>query len=157
MHSDLIELLSLLVKGNVKFLVIGGVAVSEYSDPRFTKDLDIVVGMDLENAKKLVAILSEFGAPTANLPPEFFTEEEQFFTMGGPPNRIDILSSIPGIEFESAWNRRETMSLGFFEAPLISLDDLINAKLAAGRPRDIEDARKLVEARNFRHSKKQSD
>jgi hypothetical protein len=157
MHSDLIELLWLLVKGNVKFLIIGGIAVSEYADPRFTKDVDIVVGLDLENARKLVKILKDFGAPTAGLLPEFFTEEEHFFILGGIPNRIDILSSIPGISFEDAWERRESMSFGRFEAPLISLDDLIEAKLAAGRPQDLADVRNLLEVRRYRNSQKKPD
>jgi len=118
----------------------------KYSEPRFTKDLDIWIATDPANANAVYAALKEFGAPLANLTADDFTDQDCFYQMGRPPLRIDIMMSIPGIEFQEAWNNRETVELADHPIPFISRSDLIRAKKASGRPQDIIDIQKLEHA-----------
>jgi hypothetical protein len=140
---DFKELLSLLKKHKVRYLVVGGYAVMKYTEPRFTRDLDLWVSTDEENSNAVFAALKEFGAPLKDLTPRDFTQKGYFYQMGNPPLRLDIMMSIPGVEFESAWGRREEVRLGEFVIPFISKADLIKAKEASGRPQDFMDAEKL--------------
>jgi hypothetical protein len=143
---DFKELLSLLKKHKVRYLVVGGYAVMKYTEPRFTRDLDLWISAEEENAKAVFAALKEFGAPLKDLTPRDFTEKGYFYQMGNPPFRLDIMMSIPGGEFEGAWGRREEVRLGKFVIPFISKADLIKAKEASGRPQDLIDAEKLKKA-----------
>ena len=93
-------------KNNVKYLVIGNYAVVQYAEPRFTKDLDVLIGVDQQNAKAVYKALLEFGAPLAGLTPKDFSEEGYFFQMGVPPVRVDVLMGIPGVQFDECWERR---------------------------------------------------
>jgi hypothetical protein len=102
--------------------------------------------MDEKNSKAVFAALKEFGAPLKDLTPGDFSEKGYFYQMGNPPFRLDIMMSIPGVEFESAWGRREEVRLGESVIPFISRADLIKAKEASGRPQDLMDAEKLKNA-----------
>ncbi len=144
--SDFKDLLSLFEKHKIRYLIVGGYAVMKYSEPRFTKDLDIWIATDPANANAVYAALKEFGAPLANLTADDFTDQDCFYQMGRPPLRIDIMMSIPGIEFQEAWNNRETVELADHPIPFISRSDLIRAKKASGRPQDIIDIQKLEHA-----------
>src|SRR5580704_7903954 len=99
MHSDFKELLSTLNAHRVKYLVVGAYAVSIHAQPRATKDLDILVKPDAENAKAVFAALAQFGAPLQGLTSADFAEPDSFLRMGRAPVGIDILTAIPGIEF----------------------------------------------------------
>jgi hypothetical protein len=140
---DFKELLNLFKKHNVRYLIIGGYAVMRYSEPRFTKDLDLLVAVDEENARAVYSSLKEFGAPLQNLSPEDFAEEGYFYQMGSPPLRVDVLMSIPGISFAEAWKNRETVRIAEIEMQFISKSDLIKAKRASGRPQDLLDLENL--------------
>ena len=143
---DFKELLKLFEKHNIRYLVVGGYAVMKYSEPRFTKDLDVFIATDQDNAKGVYAALKEFGAPLENLTPDDFAHKGYFYQMGRPPLRIDIMMSIPGIEFDEAWGNRESVELGELKILFISRSDLIRAKEASGRPQDRIDVDKLKEA-----------
>jgi hypothetical protein len=149
MYPDFKELLSVFNAHNVKYLIVGGYAVSVHAQPRATKDIDILISPDAENAKAVYAALAKFGAPIEGLTPADFAERGAFFRMGREPVAVDILSEIPGVEFESAWERRVEdvidTSTGL-KANFISRDDLISAKLAAGRPQDIADVAAIRKA-----------
>jgi hypothetical protein len=138
----------------VKYLVVGGYAVSLHAQPRATKDIDLLVKPDAENAKAVYAALARFGAPLEGLTAEDFVERGKFFRMGRAPFIVDILPEIKGVDFDRAWqNRVETVIDGQsgLTAFFISSEDLIAAKLAAGRPQDIADVaalRKAAEGRN---------
>jgi hypothetical protein len=160
MHSDFKELLSTLNAHRVKYLVVGAYAVSIYSQPRATKDLDILVKASADNAKAVFAALAEFGAPPEGLTFADLAEPGPRFRMGREPVGVDVLTAIPGIEFDAAWPRRveevvdEASKL---RASFISREDLIAAKLASGRPQDIADVdaiRKAVESQQARPSRK---
>jgi hypothetical protein len=142
MYPDFKELLSVLNAHGVKYLVIGAYAVSIHAQPRATKDLDILVKADAENAAAVFAALARFGAPLEGLTPADFAEPGPFFRMGREPVGVDILTTIPGVEFDEAWPRRiEAIvdSASGLKASFISRQDLIAAKLAAGRPQDLAD------------------
>lgn len=104
-NSDFSELLKLFNGNNVKYLVIGGYAVAQYTEPRFTKDLDLLIHTDQTNAAVVYKALCEFGAPLSNLTVDDFAEDGYFYQMGAPPVRIDILMGIPGVQFTVAWER----------------------------------------------------
>ena len=102
MLSGYTELLSILNAQHVKYLIIGAYAVAVYAQPRATKGLDILVKADSENAKEVFAALAEFGAPLQGLTSADFAEPGPFFRMGRDPVGVDILTAIPGVEFDAA-------------------------------------------------------
>ena len=83
----------------------------KYSEPRFTKDLDLFISTDQDNANGMYLALKEFGAPLENLTSDDFTHKGYFYQMGRPPLRIDIMMSIPGVDFNEAWGNREIVEL----------------------------------------------
>jgi predicted nucleotidyltransferase len=141
--QDFKELLSILERHDVRYLVIGGYAVMLYSEPRWTKDLDIWIALDAMNAKAVFAALREFGAPLAGLTEEDFRAPGYFYQMGNPPLRLDVMMDIPGGDFEAAWKRRNTIDLGGTSIHFIGREDLIAVKLASGRDQDLKDVEVL--------------
>jgi hypothetical protein len=142
MYPDFKELLSILNAHRVKYLIVGAYAVSIHAQPRATKDLDILVKADADNAQALFAALTQFGARLQGLTSADFAEEGPFFRMGREPVGVDILTTIPGVEFDSAWQRRveDVVDLASgLKAIFIAREDLIAAKLASGRPQDLAD------------------
>jgi len=137
--QDFEEFLKLLNSHGVEFLVIGGYAVGLHGYPRGTADLDVWVSMGQPNADRLVRALREFGFDMPNLNPSLFLEEDKLVRMGVPPLRIDILTSIAGVSFEDCFARREVVSVGDVEIPIISLADLKANKRATGRRQDLAD------------------
>jgi hypothetical protein len=121
-------------------MVIGGYAVVQYAEPRFTKDLDLLISTDIGNAEAIYSALLEFGTPLAGLTSKDFAEDGFFFQIGVPPVRVDILMGIPGIQFEECWARREEVDFEGLKVIFISIQDLISSKRAAGRPQDLIDA-----------------
>jgi hypothetical protein len=149
MYPDFKELLSVLNAHRVKYLVVGAYAVSIYAQPRATKDLDILVKPDAENAKALFAALAQFGAPLQGLTAADFAEPGPFFRLGREPIGVDILTTIPGVEFDAAWQRRVEDVIDAatgLKANFISREDLIAAKLASGRPQDLADVEAIRKA-----------
>ncbi len=143
MNPDFKDLLQVFNDSKVKYMIIGGYAVIKHTEPRFTKDLDLWVSPDTENAEKVYSALVKFGAPISDLTPEDFTEEDFFFTMGIAPSRIDLLFDLKGVEIDAAWQRRVIGKLGELEVVFIGRDDLIRNKEAAGRLQDLADVEKL--------------
>lgn len=139
-NSDFSDLLQIFNDHNVRYMVIGGYAVVQYAEPRFTKDLDLLIGTDTANAEAVYSALRAFGAPLSGLTSKDFTEDGFFFQMGVPPVRVDILMGIPGIQFEECWNRRLEVNFDELKVAFISKQDLIASKRAAGRPQDLIDA-----------------
>lgn len=148
MEPDFNELLKAFKDYQVKYLVIGGHAVMKYSEPRYTKDLDIWVKADTENAAAVFAALRAFGAPLVGMTKDDFASEGYFYQIGVAPLRIDILMSIKGVEFDQAWENRVESDIGGAQAFFISKKDLIISKRAAGRPQDVIDADLLEESDN---------
>jgi hypothetical protein len=146
MFPDFKEFLSVLNAHEVKYLIIGGQAVIRHSQPRTTKDLDVLIQPAPNNGRALFSALREFSAPLGDLTAADFIEKGTFFTMGVPPIAIDILPEIAGVTFAAAWKNRVTLTVdtetGLF-AHFISRADLIKAKLASGRLQDLADVEAL--------------
>ncbi len=149
MYQDHKDLLSAFAAHGVKYLVVGGYAVIFHAQPRFTKDIDLLIKSDEGNARAVFAALAGFGIPLQEIRWQDFTDIGCFFRFGQDPYGFDILLQIPGIDFEQAWNRRiEAVidaSSGLM-ANFISAGDLIAAKLASGRPQDLADAEAVKQA-----------
>lgn len=147
MFDDFKELLSAFNDHQVKYLIVGGYAVSLHAQPRATKDLDILISPDVENSKLVYAALAKFGAPVEELSASAFTEPDSFFRMGRPPVMVDILPRISGVNFEDAWRRRVVVQVdNALTVPFISREDLIASKLSAGRAQDLADIAALRES-----------
>jgi hypothetical protein len=139
-NSDFTDLLRLFSDNGVRYLVIGGYAVIQHAEPRFTKDLDLWISTDASNAAAVYDALREFGAPLSGMTAADFAEEGYFYQMGVPPVRVDILMGIPGLLFEEAWQRRLEIDFDGLLVAFISRQDLITSKVASGRPQDLIDA-----------------
>jgi predicted nucleotidyltransferase len=139
------ELLQALNDCQVEYLIVGGYAVMKYTEPRYTKDLDVWVTSSPQNAARLFLALAKFGAPLQHdgMTPETFRQDGIVYQIGVAPVRIDILTRISGVQFSKAWQRRTASVI--FDVPVhfISLDDLIANKLAAGRKTDVEHLRDI--------------
>ena len=154
-NSDFSDLLRLFSANQVKYLVIGGYALIQYAEPRYTKDLDLWISADETNAQAVYRALREFGAPLADLTAADFAREGYFYQMGVPPVRVDILMGIPGVSFAEAWPRRLEVDFDGLFVPFISRQNLIAAKRAAGRPQDLLDVEQLTQP-EARSSKRRS-
>lgn len=118
-NSDFSDLLRLFNANNVEYLVIGGYALIQYAEPRYTKYLDLWISTDSKNASAVYRSLQQFGAPLEDLTKNDFAEDGFFYQMGAPPVRVDILMGIPGLNFPEAWNRRE----------IVWFDDLLQIEM----------------------------
>ncbi len=147
MNSDCRELLGALCRFQVRFLVVGGYAVMFHTEPRFTKDLDIWIEPNRENAQRLREALSDFGAWLEHMSVEDFSTEKVMFQLGISPVRVDLLTSVPGLDFAGCWERRVESEIGEMRVPMVGLDDLIVAKERAGRDQDLLDLAKLKKAK----------
>ena len=155
--KDLQKFVALCLDRDVRFLVVGDYAVVAHGHPRLTKDLDIWIWVDPENAARMAEVLDEFGFGSTGLTEEDFAVEGPGVQLGRPPNRIDILTSIPGVDFESCWERREEQPLGSLAVPFIGLEDLERNKLAAGRHQDLADVEALRRHRAAQRIRRQDD
>ena len=117
-----------------------------YAEPRYTKDLDIAVLVSPPDHLKLFTVLKEFGAPTHLVKAEDFLQEDFVFYFGAPPWRIDVLTSIPGVDMFEAYRERVVQLVGSQPANFISRAWLIKAKRASGRTQDLADAEALEAA-----------
>jgi hypothetical protein len=139
LNDDWREFLSLMISKRVKFLLLGGHAVSVHAHPRVTEDLDVFVEISTLNARRLRSVLVDFGfgesAPTV----EDLATEGKVFMVGLPPWRIDILTKISGVRFETAWKNRIQLRLSVGTINVISRGDLIRNKRASGRAKDLAD------------------
>lgn len=144
-NSDFEGFLELLNTHAVEYLVIGGYAVGFHAVPRFTKDLDVLVRPQPANAERVIAALTAFIGPP-DISVERLSSPDLVLMLGIPPTRIDVLTSISGVAFEEAWPRRVEGPYGGQTVWFIGREDLIAAKLAAGREQDLIDVRRLEQA-----------
>lgn len=141
--KDLKDILRAFNAHSVKYLIVGGHAFGVHAEPRTTKDLDLFIRSDPENANAVFRALAEFGAPISGMSPQDFADGTTF-QMGQTPERIDILQKIDGVTFDEAWrNRIEGAVDGEIPACIISREDMIRNKVASGREQDLLDAKAL--------------
>jgi predicted nucleotidyltransferase len=138
---DFKEFLRLLNSNEVEYLIVGGYAVNYYGFARATADLDIWIAIESRNAERLARVLHQFGFLKAQA--DTFLEPRKVIRMGVPPVRLEILTSISGVDFASCYAQRVTVELDGISANLIALDDLKKNKRATGRLKDRLDLEEL--------------
>ena len=141
--QDFKEFLRSLNVHHVEYLLIGGYAVNYHGYPRATADMDIWIAVNPANATRVVATLREFGFDLPDLSPELFLQPWQIIRLGMPPVRIEIATTISGVEFSECYAQRVEDTLDGVPVNLISLPDLKRNKKASGRHQDLADLEHL--------------
>ena len=144
-NRDFEEMFSALSDAGAEFLVVDAHAVMFYSEPRYTKDLDIWVRPTRQNAERVHAALAAFGAPLADLSVEDLSARGTVFQIGIEPNRIDVTTVIDGVEFSDAWASRVPSIYGSAPIHILGKPHLRENKRVTGRPQDLLDLEKLGE------------
>ena len=143
LNQDFKEFIQSLNDNRVRYLVIGGYAVALHGHPRYTKDLDVWIEMKPDNAAKIVKALEQFGLASLGLKAEDFLVPDQIVQLGYPPNRIDVLTTLPGVEFERCYASRVQVEIGGVAVNFIDLENLKKNKKATGRTQDLADLENL--------------
>jgi len=146
-EKDYADFLELLGAKKVKYLIVGGFAYSYYAEPRYTKDIDLLVEATMKNGERIVAAIADFWGTKPEVKPSDFLRPDMIVQLGFEPVRIDLITSCTGIDFLSAWKKRIKAKYGKAEVFFISLEDLIANKRTVGRDRDLLDARYLERVR----------
>jgi predicted nucleotidyltransferase len=137
------EFLKSLSEFHVEYLLIGGYAVAFHGYPRATGDLDIWIAMDEENAQRMIASLDAFGFGSTGLSTDLFVRPDQITRMGFPPLRIEILTTVSGLDFAEAYSDRIETVIDGIPVVLISQEHLKTNKRASGRTKDLADLENL--------------
>ncbi len=141
--SDFKEFLKLLNAHQVEYLLIGGYAVGFHGYPRATVDMDIWIAMNPANSQRIVTVLKEFGFDLPELSPELFLKEWQIIRLGVPPVRIELATTLSGVNFDECYAERVVDILDGVKVNLISLNHLKINKKASGRHQDLADLENL--------------
>ena len=142
-EKDFKEFIALLNKNSVRYLIVGGYAFSFHAEPRYTKGIDFFLEGSEENAGKLLNALAGFGFTDIGLSKTDFIKPGDIVQLGVPPVRIDLMTSVTGLDFAAAWENRVTGKYGGIQAFFISKADLIQNKMAVGRKQDLSDIDRL--------------
>lgn len=139
LNPDFRDMLSAFCDEGVEFLLVGAYALAAHGHPRATGDLDLWIRCSHENAQRVWRALSRFGAPLCDLTIEDITSPGTVIQIGVAPRRIDLLTSIDGVDFEEAWPERKDIAVESLTVPVIGRADLIQNKRALARPQDLAD------------------
>lgn len=143
LHPDFREFVASLNEHEVRYLVAGGYAVAFHGHPRYTKDIDIWIERDPENARKLLDALEAFGFGSVGLREEDFLTSDHIIQLGYPPNRIDLLTDLQGVSFSEAFESKATEEIDGVPIHFIGLEALKRNKRAVGRHQDLADLENL--------------
>lgn len=143
MNPDFLDLLRAFIAADVRFLIVGAYALAAHGRPRATGDLDVWINPTRSNARQVIAALREFGAPVTEISETDLASPGIVYQIGVAPGRIDILTDLTALDFDSAWENRVRMPVGDLEADFLGLQDLIANKRATGRARDLADVEGL--------------
>jgi len=139
LNKDFREFIELLNANGVKYLIVGGYAVGFHGYPRYTKDLDVWILVSHQNAENVLKALNQFGMGSLGLQKEDFLKPDEFVQLGYPPNRIDIVMSCDGVEFESCYKSKNQLIVEHLPIDFIDVENLKRNKKASGRPQDLAD------------------
>ena len=142
-NQDFKEFIQSLNDNQVRYLIVGGYAVALHGYPRYTKDLDIWIELNPANAAKLIKALDQFGFSSLGLRVEDFLEADQIVQLGYPPNRVDLITSMPGVDFEGCFTSRVKVMIDDVLINFIDLENLKKNKRAVGRLQDLADLENL--------------
>ena len=140
---DFREFVELLHRHEVNYLVIGGYAVGVYGHPRYTGDLDFWVESSEENGERLVRVFHDFGLASFGVTSQDFAKPDQIIQVGYPPYRIDVITSIDGVDFQDAYPNKNVIKVDGLSVCFIGLEELKTNKKASGRGKDLEDLKQL--------------
>ena len=140
---DFKEFLKLCLKYEVRFMMIGGLAVVHHGHPRLTLDMELWIERGLDNGERIIRALKDFGFANPEVVPEDFAKEKQFLRMGWKSTVIEIFNSLPGVDFADCYARRVFVKMGPMQVPFIGLEDLKVNKRASGRLKDLQDLEEL--------------
>jgi hypothetical protein len=143
-YQDYVELLQAFNAARVRYLLVGALAVSHYTQPRYTKDMDVWIEPTPRNAERVFRCLVKYGASMERATPKDFSVKGTVFQIGVEPVRIDVITDIAGLRFSPAWSKRKKIKFGPAWANIVGLDDLVRAKRASGRPQDKIDVEHLL-------------
>lgn len=141
--EDFKEFLKLLNAHGVEYLIVGGYAVGYYGYPRATGDLDVWISKRHGNVKKIISVLKEFGFDNPELTEDLFIKEDKIVRLGNPPLRIEIMTSISGVEFNECYDSKTVFDVDNIPMSLISLTHLKKNKKASNRHIDLNDLEHL--------------
>ena len=141
--KDFKEFLQLLNDHHVEYLLVGGYAVGYHGYPRATVDLDIWVAVTPRNARQLVEVFREFGFDVKGLKEDLFLQENKIIRIGEPPLRIEVMTSVSGVDFDACYQQRINDTIDGIRVNFINLENLKANKLAAGRHKDLNDLENL--------------
>lgn len=145
LNPDYRDMLSAFADAEVEYLLVGAYALAAHGHPRATGDMDLWVRRSSENAERVLQALSVFGAPLSDVETEDFQTPDTVFQIGVSPRRIDILTTISGVDFQEAWPERMEIELEGLMIPVLGRKHLVQNKRALGRPQDQADIDRLVE------------
>ena len=146
-NSDYKDMLQVLSKNGVKFLLVGAYAMGAHGYPRATGDIDIWVEPSAENSARVYRSMATFGAPLHEIDKTTFATPGIVFQIGVAPRRIDIITTISGVGFDDAHQQQQIIEIEGLSVPILSLGDLIRNKRATGRDKDRLDADRLEKER----------
>ena len=142
-NKDFKEFIELLNKNNVRYLVVGGYALAFHGHPRYTKDIDFWLWVNQANAKNIIKALEEFGFSSLDLNENDFLRPGYVVQLGQPPARIDLLTSVTGLDFEECYETRNHIEIQGSEIDIIDLESFKKNKIAVGRHQDLADLENL--------------
>jgi hypothetical protein len=125
----------------VDYVIVGSEAVAVHGAPRYSQDFDTLIRATIENAKRLLAALGEFGfgTPARAIDVEAWLSKGQTLELGRPPNQIHVLTDITGVTFDEALTDHIATTYGATPVRYIGLEALLRNKRAAARPKDLAD------------------
>ena len=139
LSPDFREFVASLNAREVRYLIVGGYAVAFHGHPRYTKDLDVWIDRNSTNAERLLLALGDFGFGSVGLTSEDFLEPDQVVQLGYPPNRIDLITRLEGVDFAACYLHKETLEVEGVPVAFIDLEHLKQNKRAVGRYQDLAD------------------
>lgn len=143
LSPDFREFVGLLNKHEVKYMIVGGYAVGIHGHPRYTGDLDIWLLPENENAVKILKAIKDFGFGSLDIKEADLVKEDSVIQLGYPPLRIDLLTSIDGVQFDDCYPNRKIIEIDKLPVNFIGYADLIKNKRASGRHQDLGDIENL--------------
>lgn len=146
LNPDFHDMLHAFSEAGVDYMLVGAYALASHGYVRATGDMEQWVRPERHNAARVLDVLRLFGAPTSDLNVTDFESPDVVLQIGVPPRRIDVITSIDGVDFDEAWPRRQEVDVEGIPVPVIGREDLIRNKEASGRPRDMSDLEGLRNA-----------
>ncbi len=142
-NKDFKEFIELLNRNKVKYLIVGGYALAFHGHPRYTKDIDVWIEIGKTNAENLLKVLDEFGFSSLGITIEDLVTPEVIIQLGNPPNRIDLMTTVNGLEFDDCYEKKVEVEVEGIVVDFIDLDNLKKNKQSTGRQQDLADLENL--------------